>query len=78
MRTIIGVGIMLGGVLFGVYIGIWVMFIGGIVQVIEQIRAEDLKALSVAIGVAKVFFATPVGVICGLIPIGIGRIIISD
>lgn len=61
MKTVIGLIMMLGGVILGLYMGIWWAFIGGIVQVIQEIRAEDLHALNVAIGVAKIIFAAFIG-----------------
>lgn len=65
------------GILFwvlGAYIGGYVMFVGGIVDVIEQIRAEHLESMKVAIGIAKVVF-------CGIgfwIPALIGNLFISS
>lgn len=41
--------------------GCWVCFIGGIVDVIEEIRADELEALKIAIGIAKVMFAGFIG-----------------
>jgi hypothetical protein len=54
------------GVALGLYVGLWWAFIGGIVQVIEEIRAPELSALGVAIGVIKVMFAGFVGLISAL------------
>jgi hypothetical protein len=61
MRQIIGFVLMVIGVVLGLYVGIWVCFVGGIVDVIMQIRAEHLQAGAVAWGVAKVVFATLFG-----------------
>lgn len=57
MKTIIGLALVVGGISAGVYCGVWWAFIGGIINVIEAVRAEDLIASDVAIGVAKVIFA---------------------
>ena len=51
----------LGGIGFGIYVGVWLMFIGGIVQLIEAIRAENLVTMEVAIGVARIVFAGFIG-----------------
>jgi hypothetical protein len=56
-KLIIGVLLILSGIALGAYVGIWLCFIGGIIDVIEQVRAVDLSASTVAIGVAKVLFS---------------------
>ena len=61
MRTIIGMLLVLGGVVFGVWAGVWWALIGGIIDVINQVRAEHLDAIAVAIGVAKIMFAGAIG-----------------
>lgn len=54
MKKLIGVLLIVCGIAFGAYVGGWLCFIGGIVQVIEQIRAVTLVPLEVAIGIFKV------------------------
>lgn len=61
MNGIIGLLMVVAGVVFGLWAGVWWAFIGGIVDVVEQVRAPELSALAVAIGVAKVFFAGAIG-----------------
>jgi len=51
----------IGGLILGAYVGILVCFIGGICDVITQIRAEEMQAMGVAIGIAKVVFASFAG-----------------
>jgi len=67
IKIILGLALCIIGVLFGLYIGIWVCFIGGIVQVIEQIRAENLEPLKVALGIARVFFTGLAGWLSAII-----------
>jgi hypothetical protein len=67
MQAILGIFMMVVGVAFGIYAGFWWAFIGGIVDVISAIRAPDLVAMDVAIGVAKVMFAGAIGGICGIV-----------
>lgn len=57
MKSIFGLVMIVGGIVLGLYVGLWLMFIGGIVQIIEAIRAPELVAMSVAIGVVKIIFA---------------------
>lgn len=61
MEKIIGVLLIIGGIVLGLYVGVWVCFVGGIVQIIEQIRADNLIALQVGIGIAKMVFAGVAG-----------------
>ena len=77
IKIILGILGILLSIGLGIYIGVWYMFIGGIVQVIEQIRAEDLVALEVAIGVAKVVFAGFVGWMTVLIGLSITKAFFS-
>jgi hypothetical protein len=63
---IVGVLMMIAGVVFGVYAGLWWAFIGGIVDVITAIKAPELVVMSIAIGIAKVMFAGLIGVVSGI------------
>lgn len=65
--TAIGWGLILLGTLLGAYIGLYVMFIGGIVQIIEQFGAPVLGASIIAWGVVKILFAALIGWIVALI-----------
>jgi hypothetical protein len=69
MRKIIGVVLMLAGVAFGLYAGLWWAFIGGIVDVIHAIKAPDMVALDVAIGIVKVMCAGIIGTMCGVVAV---------
>lgn len=60
-KFVLGLAMILGGLVLGAYVGVWVCFIGGIVDVITEIRAEELSAMAVAIGVAKVVFSGACG-----------------
>lgn len=75
---ILGIILILIGACLGFYIGLWVCFIGGIIQVIEQIRVEHLEASIVAWGIAKVIFAGFFGWLSGLIFILPGYAILND
>ena len=69
MKAALGIVMMIAGVAFGLYAGLWWAFIGGIVDVISAIRAPELVAMDVAIGVAKVMFAGVIGVVSGIIAV---------
>ena len=55
--------IIIASIILGLYVGIWVMFAGGIIQIINGIN--PLNAIEITIGICKVLFCE----IAGLIPI---------
>lgn len=61
VQMIGGGTMMLAGIFAGFYFGLYWAFIGGIVDVIDALRADTLQALSLAIGVAKIVFAGVIG-----------------
>jgi hypothetical protein len=67
MKAIIGLVLVVCGIALGLYAGVWWAFIGGIVDVITEIRAPELSALGIAIGVAKVLFAGLIGWLSALV-----------
>jgi len=76
-KLITGLALVLSGIFAGAYVGIWLCFIGGIVQVIEQVKADDIEALQVAMGVARVFFAGVAGWLSAIILIAPGAALIK-
>ena len=76
MKKIIG-GMMIGiGIAFGLYAGLWWAFVGGIMDIINAIKAPELVALDVVLGVVKVVFAGAIGVISTVIAVFPGWAII--
>lgn len=58
MKQLIGVAMVIGSVFFGLYVGLYVCFIGGIVDIINQIKSPNaVEAMSVAWGIAKIVFS---------------------
>lgn len=64
LRNIIGVLMIIGGIALGLYVGIWVCFVGGIIQVIQQVRAEIMIPMQIGIGIIKILFAGFLGYVC--------------
>lgn len=50
--VLLGIASVLGLIYFGVFI----MFVGGIIQVVNALKMDDIPAMEVAIGCARVFF----------------------
>lgn len=66
MKKLLGLLLVVAGVILGVWAGIWWAFIGGIIQVVEQVRAVDMDATILAIGIAKIVFAGFIGTVSGI------------
>ncbi len=76
MRKIIGNLIMVIGVLGGLYLGIWVMFIGGITQFISSVTPVIIPS-GIAIGIFRIMGSGIVGWVVGIIVTTIGAILRS-
>ena len=63
IKTATGILLIIAGVGLGVYAGLVWAFIGGIVDVIQAVKAVEVEAMAVAIGVAKIVFAGLIGVV---------------
>ena len=61
MRNVLGILMILGAVVFGVYAGLWWAFIGGIVQIVEAVKADPVSAMDIALGIVRVVFAGAIG-----------------
>lgn len=64
MKKIIGIIIAILGIAGGIYVGFWLMFVGGISQIINSINPVD--GLGIAIGIAKIVFCEIGGFIAWL------------
>ena len=79
MKTqIIGFLLILLGLALGLYVGLWLCFVGGIVQIVTAIRAEELIALDIAWGIAKVVCAGMCGGFSALVLVLPGLALIQD
>lgn len=54
MRKILGIIIAIIGIALGIYVGFWLMFVGGITQIINSIN--PVNGLGIALGIAKIIF----------------------
>ncbi len=72
MKKIIGILIAIAGIALGIYVGVWLMFIGGIVQIVNSIN--PVNGLGIALGIARIIFCEVGGLITWL-GIAIGSVI---
>ena len=74
---VIGVLLVLVGIAISAYLGVWLLFIGGIAQIVTQIQAwPNIDSLQIAMGVARVVF-TGAGIWVGIAIAVLGGVAIS-
>ena len=67
MKKLIGLILVLAGVCFGVWAGLWWAFIGGIIDIVNAFKATDISGADVATGLAKVIFASTIGFVAAFL-----------
>lgn len=61
MRKLIGALIIIGGIALGVYVGFWIMFVGGIMSIATAFHFGTLTAIVLAWNIIKIICAGFVG-----------------
>jgi uncharacterized membrane protein len=78
MKSIIGILLILVGICLGLYVGVYLCFIGGIVDIIEQVRAPEMDSTAVAWDVVRIMFAGLAGWACAVIFILPGKLLTDE
>lgn len=78
MKSALGLLLVIAGIAFGVYAGLWWAFIGGIVQFVDAVKATPVVALDIAMGIARVVCAGFIGVVSGMVAIMPGLVMLQD
>ena len=77
MKNILGIGLIILGVILGLYVGVWLCFIGGIRDIVDvvniMIKNDFVDGLKLAIGIVKIIFAGVAGYLSALFCIILGR-----
>lgn len=68
MRKAVALIIILTGIALGIYAGLWLSFVGGIVDAVQAIRAPVLDVTGLSVGILKVMFS---GVVYSMISLPI-------
>ena len=71
IKTILGFSLILLSIVLGLYLGLWVMFVGGIIQVIQSCT-PIVNALGIELGLLRITFSSLVGWISFYILLGSG------
>jgi uncharacterized membrane protein len=78
MKIILGILMVLGGIFLGLYVGLWLCFVGGIVQILNEIKSPaDIETLNIVFGAIKIVVASLAGRISASILIVPGFALIS-
>lgn len=64
MKKTIGILIAIVGIALGIYVGIWLMLVGGITQIVNSIN--PVNGLGIALGIARIVFCEIGGFIAWL------------
>lgn len=64
MKKIIGILIAIVGIVLGIYVGIWLMLVGGIIQIVNSIN--PINGLGIALGILRIIFCEVGGFIAWL------------
>ena len=78
MKEILGLLICIGSIILGLYLGVWICFVGGIIQIIEGIKMVPTGSLDIGIGTLKCFSASLVGWFSGILGFSIGLSLLKD
>lgn len=64
MKKVIGILIAIIGIILGIYVGIWLMLAGGIIQIVNSIN--PINGLGIALGILRIIFCEVGGFIVWL------------
>ena len=78
MKKIIGVLLIIAGVVGGLYVGGWMLFIQPIIEACQAFDAGTLTGTIVGITVLKCIFASAVGSIIAYVSFFVGGVLATD
>lgn len=82
MSKVIGVLMMIAGIALGSYIGIWLCFVGGILDIVQVINLvinkEALEGMLLAFGILKIVLASLCGWLSAFILLVPGFALINE
>lgn len=61
MKTVLGILIIIGGIALGIWIGIWICLVGGIIQIVEALKATPVSSWGIAWGIVRVLLTSLAG-----------------
>jgi len=62
MKTLLGLLLIVAGIVLGVYVGFWVLLVGGVVGIIQHLKStETISVVVIALNILKIILASFVG-----------------
>ena len=77
IRNVIGWLLVAAGIVLMVWLALWVMFVGGIVQIVDGVKAMPTNGWDIAWGIVKIVFSE-CGVIPGILVSSVGLYLADD
>ena len=79
MTKVLGLLMVLGGLALGLYVGLWFMFVGGIISIVNGGTADPGNAGNIAWGIVRIVFSSVVGeVVAWILIIPGAALIVKD
>ena len=75
--NILGIVIIITGICASIYLGLWILFVGGILDIVNAVRAPILIGSDIGFGVIKMIVAVFVGTICGWLSVLAGAVFLD-
>lgn len=69
MRNVLGIILIVAGVAFGVYVGVWICFIGGIVQIVDAVKATPVSGVDIGLGILRIVIAGMAGTLSAVVAV---------
>lgn len=76
MRKVFGWILIVGGIALGIYVGVWVMFVGGVVQLIDAVKVTPVDALNTAFGLVRIILSGITGWCLGACGVTLGMLLL--
>lgn len=62
MRKFFGILLIILGIAVGIYVDVWIFFVGGITEIVNALNMHPIDGAQVAWGCVKTFLLTGVGI----------------
>lgn len=77
IRITLGILLIVAGIAAAVFVGGWLMLIGGIIQVVDAVQQNPIDGMDVAIGVVRIVFFEAAAAVIGLLLVIPGYLLLT-
>lgn len=78
MKAIIGVLLIVSGIAFGLWVGLWWAFVGGIIDIVNAVQTSPIPGESIAWGIVKILSSACIGTIAFIVVAGAVYVLVAD